>query len=71
MNIQSVLSKVYNTVKFSQIPEDEVTAENFGRASYMAGMLDSAKIFMKIYNGEVDEREVEYEMAKLKKEINA
>ena len=64
MNIQQVLRKVYNQVRSYQIPETDVKPENFARAIYMAGMLDSAKIFIKIYNGELSEHQIDMEMAK-------
>ena len=66
MNIQQTLSKVYNQVKSFQIKDEDVLPGNFTRAIYMQGMLDSAKIFMKIYNGELTEQQIDLEMSKYK-----
>jgi hypothetical protein len=70
LNIQSTLRKVYNNLKNLQIPEEDITAENFSRASYLAGMLDSAKIFMNIYNGDVTEERLEWELRQLNEKPN-
>lgn len=66
MNIQSNLRKLYNNLKNLQIEEKDITAENFGRASYLAGMLDSAKIFMNLYNGDLSEERLEWEISQLR-----
>lgn len=66
MNIQKELSKLYNVIKYLQISEDEITAENVMKASYYAGMQDSAKMFMNIYNGDLTQHQVDVEIAKLK-----
>ena len=65
MNIQSNLRKIYNKIKSLQIEEDNLDADNFGQAAYYAGMLDASKLFMKLYNGELSEEEVDRELAKL------
>ena len=65
MNIQAVERKIYNKVKFLQIPEDDITPVNFGAASYYAGMLDMGKLLIKCHNGELTEEEVRIELAKL------
>ena len=65
MNIQSTLRKVYNKIKYIQIEEGDLTADNFGEAAFRAGQLDSAKLFMKIYNGELGDEDLEMELAKL------
>ena len=67
MNIQSILSRIYNTIRFNQIPEEEVQPHNITRMIYMAGMLDASKLFMSVYNDEVTEQEIEVELAKLKR----
>ena len=65
MNIQSTLRKIYNKIKYIQIEEDDLTPENFGAGAFNAGMLYSAKLFMKCYNGEMTEEELNVELAKL------
>ena len=65
MNIQANLRKIYNRIRRLQIPEDDITADNYGQGAYFAGMLDSAKLFMKLYNGELTETQIEIELAKL------
>lgn len=70
MNTQSTLRKIYNNIKNLQIPDEEVVPENMTRAVYMAGMLDSAKIFIKVYNGELSEEGVELEMNRFKEIVN-
>lgn len=64
MNIQGNLRKLYNNIKNLQI--EEVTPENFGRASYLAGMLDSAKIFINLYNGDLTEERLDWEIHQLR-----
>jgi hypothetical protein len=66
MNIQQELRKAYNTIKSLQI--EELTSENFGRAAYLAGMLDSAKLFFGLYNGEFSEERLEAELRRIKQE---
>jgi len=68
LNIQKTLFKVYNIIKGYQIKD--VTPENITRAAYMDGMLDSAKIFFKIYNGELSEEGVDLEMKRFKETVN-
>lgn len=68
MNIQANLRKVYNIIKKNQIPDDKMTAENASRAIYMAGMLHSAKIFMGLYNGDLSEATLEFELNELEKQ---
>lgn len=68
MNIQENLRKVYNIIKSNQIPDDKMTPENASRAIYMAGMLHSAKIFMNLYNGDLNERTLEFELSELEKQ---
>ena len=70
VNIQSSLRKLYNTVNRKQIDEKDITAENFSRAAYMAGMLDSAKIFIKLYNGELSDEQFNYELNQLEEKPN-
>jgi hypothetical protein len=65
MNIQATERKIYNKVKFLQIPEDEVTSENFGASAYYAGMLDMGKLLIKCHNGELTDEDVRVELAKL------
>lgn len=71
MNIQENLRKVYNIIKKQQIPDDKMTAENASRAIYMAGMLHSAKIFMNLYNGDMNEKTLEFELLELEKQETA
>ena len=68
MNIQANLRKVYNIIKSNQIPDDKITSENASRAVYMAGMLHSAKIFINLYNGDMSEATLEYELSELEKQ---
>jgi len=68
MNVQSNLRKVYNVIKKLQIEDKDVTALNVSRAVYMSGMLHSAKIFMNLYNGDLTETTLEYELQELQKE---
>ena len=63
MNIQSTLSKIYNKIKHLQV--EDVDSDNFVQGAYFAGMLDSAKLFMKTYNGELTDEEIREELAKL------
>ena len=65
MNIQSNLRKLYNKIKYLQIDADDFTSENFSRGIYYAGMLDASKLFMKLYNGELTQEEIDFEIAKL------
>ena len=68
MNIQSNLRKVYNVIKKLQISDNEMNAENASRAIYMAGMMHSARIFMNLYNGDLTEETLEYEINELTKQ---
>ena len=68
MNIQGTLRRVYNKIKNLQIPDGEISNENLSRAIYLTGMLDSAKIFMNIYNGDLSEGDLEEELKRLEYE---
>jgi len=68
MNIQLNLRKVYNIIKKQQIADKDMTTENASRAIYMAGMMHSARIFMNLYNGDMTEETLEYEMNELTKQ---
>jgi len=65
MNITAIERKIYNKVKYLQIPEDELTSVNFGEAAFRAGQLDMAKLLMSLRNGELSEEQVRIELAKL------
>ena len=65
MNVNAALRKVYNKIKYLQIPEEEIDSVNAAAATYYAGMEDSAKLFMNIYLGEISESQLEEELAKL------
>jgi len=65
MNIQANLLKMYNTIKTEQIPDDKMVSENASRAIYLAGMLHSAKLFMNLYNGDMNETTFEWELKEL------
>ena len=65
MNIQADLRKVYNVIKKNQIPDDKMTPENATRAIYMAGMLHASKLFMNLYNGDMNEKTLEFELSEL------
>lgn len=70
MNIQSNLRKVYNAIKSQQIKDEDLNASNASRGIYMAGMLHSAKIFMNLYNGDMNEKTFEYELEELQEKVN-
>lgn len=70
MNIQANLRKVYNNIKNLQIPDEEMTAENASRAIYLAGMLHSAKLFINLYNGDITDKTLDFELKQLKETIN-
>ena len=70
MNIQLNLRKIYNTIKNLQIPDEEMTPENASRVIYLSGMLHSAKLFMNLYNGDLTEKTVDFELEQLKETIN-
>ena len=65
MNIAAQERKVYNKIKFLQIPEDELTPENFAAAAYYAGILDGLKIITPVHRGELTDHQVDVELAKL------
>ena len=67
MNIQSNLRKVFNVINKLQISDENMNSENASRAIYMAGMLHSAKIFMNLYNGDLTETTLDYELQELSK----
>jgi hypothetical protein len=68
MNIQADLRKVYNIIKKNQIPDDKMTNENASRAIYMAGMLHASQLFMNLYNGDMNEKTLEFELNELNQE---
>ena len=68
MNIQSNLRKLYNVIKKLQIPDESMTTGNASRAIYLAGMLHSAKLFIKLYNGELSDETLEFELKELQQE---
>jgi len=68
MNVQANLRKVYNVIKREQIADKDMTTENASRAIYMAGMMHSARIFMNLYNGDLTEETLEYEINELTKQ---
>lgn len=68
MNITSNLFRLYNVIKKLQIPDEKMTSENASRAIYLAGMLHSAKLFIKLYNGELTETTLDHELKELQQE---
>jgi len=47
-----------------------MTAENASRAIYLAGMLHSAKLFINLYNGDITDKTLDFELKQLKETIN-
>ena len=70
MNIQLNLRKIFNAIKSLQIPDKDMTPENASRAVYLAGMLHSAKLFMNLYNGDMVEKTLDFELEQLKETIH-
>ena len=65
MNVSAAERKVFNKIKYLQIPEDEITADNFGIAAFRAGQYDMAKFLMQLRNGELSDQQFNIELAKL------
>ena len=65
MNVSSTGKKVYSKLRHLQIEEDDLNADNFSEAAYRAGQYDMAKFFIKLYDGELNNEQVEIELAKL------
>jgi len=73
MNIQDKLFKIYNIVKYNfeeynKNPEKD--GETAARAIYYAGAYNTAKLFLKTYQGEFDEREIDFFLKKLGDPMN-
>jgi len=70
MNIQANLRKVYNDIKNLQIPIGDITPDNGNKAIYLAGMLYSASLFINLYNGDMNEETLAFELERLKNKIS-
>jgi len=67
VNISAAFREIHNAVKYIQIAEKDLTEENFGEAAFKAGQYDMSKILTNLYNGDITERQLKIEIAKLRR----
>ena len=73
MNIQDKLFKIYNTVKYNFDSWNEKSTEDgesAAKAIYFAGAYNTAKLFLKTYQGEFDDSDIEFWLEKLDNPMN-
>jgi hypothetical protein len=73
MNIQDKLFKIYNTVKYGFENWNERSTddgESAAKAIYYAGAYNTAKLFLKTYQGEFSEADIDFWLKKLDNPMN-